>query len=103
VNCLKYETLFIIRPDASEETVAAAIEKAQEQVTRNEGIIVALENWGRRKLAYEIDRFTDGIFVKMDFEMPGDTLSKLTRHFMLSEEIIRHQTVKPPQRKSAAS
>lgn len=99
---MKYETIFIIKPDATEETVAAAIEKAQEQVTRNEGIVTGLENWGRRKLAYEIDHFTDGIFVKMDFEMPGEMVSKLSRHFMLSEEVLRHTTIKPPQRKAAA-
>jgi small subunit ribosomal protein S6 len=98
----KYEIIFIIKPDASEETVAAAIEKAQEQVTRNEGIIVGLENWGRRKLAYEIDHLTDGIFVKMDFEVPGEAVGKLSRHFTLSEEIIRHQIIKQVERKSAA-
>ncbi len=99
---MKYETIFIIRPDASEETVAAAIEKAQGQVTQNEGIVLGLENWGRRKLAYEVARFTDGIFVKMDFEAPGNVIEKLSRHFTLSEEVIRHQTVKQPQKKAAA-
>ena len=99
---MKYETIFIIRPDASEEVIAAAIEKAQDQVTRNEGIINGLENWGRKKLAYEIERFTDGIFVKMDFEAPGEVIEKLSRHFTLSDEVIRHQTVKQPERKSAA-
>jgi len=98
----KYETIFIIRPDASEETIAAAIEKAQEQVTRNEGIILGLENWGRKKLAYEIDRFTEGIFVKMDFEAPGDVIAKISRHFMLSEEVIRHQTIRQQERKTTA-
>lgn len=98
----RYEVVFVIRPDATEETVAEATEKAQEQVTRNGGIILALENWGRKKLAYEINRFTDGIYVKMDFEAPGDLVDKLARHFTLSEDVIRHQTVHPGERKSAA-
>lgn len=98
----KYETLFIIRPDASEESIAAAIEKAQTEVTRNDGIVLALESWGRKKLAYEIDRFTDGIFVKMDFEAPGDVIEKLSRHFALSENVIRQQTVKQTEKKPAA-
>jgi small subunit ribosomal protein S6 len=64
----RYEVLFVIQPDASEETISEATEKAQDQVTRNGGIILGLENWGRKKLAYEIQRFTEGIYVKMDFE-----------------------------------
>jgi small subunit ribosomal protein S6 len=99
---LKYETIFVIRPDASEEAIAAAIEKAQGQVTRNDGIVQGLENWGRKKLAYEIGHFSEGIFVKMDFETSGDVVEKLSRHFVLSEDVIRHQTVKLPVRKAAA-
>lgn len=98
----KYETIFILRPDASEEVIAQAIDKAQEQVTRNGGIILGLENWGTKKLAYEIDRFTEGIYVKMDIEAPGDVPDRLVKHFNLSEEVIRHQTVKAKERKSAA-
>ncbi|GAB4346127.1 MAG: 30S ribosomal protein S6 [Candidatus Abyssubacteria bacterium] len=99
----KYEVIFIIRPDASEEAVAQATEKAQEQVTRNGGIILALENWGSKKLAYEIDKFSDGNYFKMDIEAPGDVIDKLARHFLLSEEVIRHQTIRVKEKKSAAS
>ncbi len=98
----RYEVLFVIRPDAAEETVAEVTEKAQEQVTRNGGIILALENWGRKKLAYEISRFTEGIYVKMDFEASGDVVDKLARHFTLSEDVVRHQTIHQTDRKSAA-
>lgn len=89
----KYEVVFVIRPDASEETVAEATEKAQEQVTRNGGIVLALENWGSKKLAYEVQRFTEGIYIKMDIVAPGDVVEKLSRHFVLSEHVIRHQPI----------
>jgi small subunit ribosomal protein S6 len=95
----KYEVLFVIRPDASEETVAEATEKAQEQVTRNGGIVLGLENWGSRKLAYEIQRFTDGVYIKMDIEAAGDVVKALSRHFTLSEDVIRHQTIRLSERK----
>ena len=97
----KYEVIFIIRPDASEEAIADATEKAQEQVTRNGGIVQALENWGRKKLAYEIDRLTEGIYVKMDIEASGDVIQTLARHFTLSEVVIRHQTIRLPDKKAA--
>lgn len=98
----KYETIFVVRPDASEEAVAAATEKAQEQVTRNGGIVLALENWGSKKLAYEIQRFTEGIYLKMDIEAPGEVIDILARHFNLSEDVIRHQTVRLTEKKTTA-
>jgi small subunit ribosomal protein S6 len=99
----KYETIFIIRPDASEETVAGATEKAQEQVTRNGGIVLALENWGSKKLAYEIQRFTEGIYIKMDIEAPGEVIDLLARHFKLSEDVIRNQTLKVEEKKKTTA
>lgn len=99
----KYEVLFVIRPDASEEEVSATTEKAQEQVTRNGGIVSGLENWGSKKLAYEVQRFTEGIYVKMDIEATGDVLDALSRHFALSEDVIRNQIVKQREKDKAAS
>ncbi len=98
----KYEVIFIIRPDASEEIVAQATEKAQEQVTRNGGIILSLDNWGEKKLAYEIQKLREGIYVKLDIEAPGEVVGLLARHFMLSESVIRHQTIRLDSTKTAA-
>ena len=97
----KYEALFVIRPDAPEEMVAEVTEKAQQQVTRNGGIILGLENWGRKKLAYEIKRFTEGVYIKMDFEATGDVVDKLARHLTLAEEVIRYQTTRQDEKKTA--
>lgn len=97
----KYEVIFIIRPDASEEAVGEATEKAQQQVTRNGGIVLSLENWGSKRLAYEIQKLTEGIFVKMDIEAPGEVIGLLARHFSLSESVIRHQTIRLDEEKSA--
>ena len=79
-----------------------ATEKAQEQVTRNGGIVLALENWGSKKLAYEIQRLTDGIYVKMDIEAPGEVIGMLARHFNISEEVIRHQAIRLDKKKTTA-
>ncbi len=98
----KYEVIFVIRPDASEEVIAHATEKAQEQVTRNGGIVQALENWGSKRLAYEIQKLREGIYIKMDIEAPGEVVGLLARHFTLSEAVIRHQTIRLDQKKSAA-
>jgi small subunit ribosomal protein S6 len=97
----KYEVLFIIRPDISEEVVDEITEKAQAQVTRNGGIVLALENWGSKRLAYEIQKLTEGIYIKMDIEAPGEVIDMLARHFNLSETVIRHQTIRLDQKKTA--
>lgn len=98
----KYEVIFIIRPEASEEVIAQAIDKAQAQVTRNGGIILSLENWGSKKLAYEIQKFTEGIYVKMHIEAPGEVVGLLAKHFTLSESVIRYQTLRLDEKKTAA-
>ena len=96
----RYEVIFIIRPDVSEEGMALATEKAQEQVTRNGGIVLSLENWGNKKLAHEMQKFTDGVYVKMDIEAPGDVIAILARHFTLSETVLRHQTIRLDEKKT---
>lgn len=99
----RYEVIFVIRPDASEETISKATEKAQEQVTRNGGIVLGLENWGRKRFSFDIKHLGEGIYIKMDFEAPGDVVDKLSRHFALSEEIIRHQTIRQLKKRTTAS
>lgn len=98
----KYEIIFVIRPDASEETIAKATEKAQEQVTQNGGIVSGLENWGNKKLAYEIQRFTEGIYLKMDIAAPGEVVDILSKHFNLSEAVIRYQPIRLDDKKKVA-
>ena len=97
----RYETIFVIQPDASEEAVAEVTEKAQQQVTRNGGIVLGLENWGRKKLAYEVKRFTEGVYIKMDLEAPGEVIDKLARHLSLADEVIRYQTTRQDEKKTA--
>ena len=97
----RYEVIFMVRPDAGEEALALATEKAQEQVTRNGGIVLSLENWGSKKLSHEIEKLTEGIYIKMDIEAPGEVIAMLSRHFSLSESVIRNQTIRLEKKKTA--
>ena len=99
---IRYEVIFIIRPDVDEEALALATEKAQEQVTKNGGIVLSLENWGSKKLSHEIEKSTEGIYIKMDIEAPGEVIAMLSRHFSLSESVIRNQTIRLDKKKTAA-
>ena len=66
-----YESLFIIRPSLSDEDTTALIEKMKGTVTKHGASLVRAENWGRKKLAYEIKRERKGTYVYFYFQGPG--------------------------------
>ncbi|HQR13520.1 MAG TPA: 30S ribosomal protein S6 [Nitrospira sp.] len=92
-----YESLFIIRPTLSDEETTALIEKMKGTVTKNGATIVRAENWGRKKLAYEIKRERKGTYVYFYFQGPGTTIADLERAYRLEDSIIKFLTVKLEQ------
>ncbi|MDQ7794601.1 MAG: 30S ribosomal protein S6 [bacterium] len=102
-----YETTFILRPDLDEEAVAAAVSKVTTLITAGGGVIEGRDDWGKRRLAYEIDGERDGIYVILRFRAQPATLKELERLFRLTEEVLRHLVVRwevpPPAEKPAES
>ena len=92
-----YESLFIIRPSLSDEETTALIEKMKGTVTKNGASIVRAENWGRKKLAYEIKRERKGTYVYFYFQGPGAVIAELERSYRLEDSIIKFLTVKLEQ------
>jgi small subunit ribosomal protein S6 len=84
-----YEALFIVRPDLGDEEIQAVADKYQAMVTDQGGVIVRSEIWGKRKLAYEVKHFTEGVYVLLRFEAESDFVAKLEGQFRLSEQVIR--------------
>ncbi|GIQ70051.1 30S ribosomal protein S6 [Xylanibacillus composti] len=89
----KYEMMFIIRSEADEETVQAVGEKLQGIITNNGGTVDKYEVKGKRRLAYEINKQHDGIYVLVNFTAGRETVSELDRVIRISDEIIRHLIV----------
>ncbi len=89
-----YESLFIIRPSLSDEETNALIEKMKGAVTKNGASLVRAENWGRKKLAYEIKRERKGAYVYFYFQGPGAVIAELERSYRLEDSIIKFLTVK---------
>lgn len=89
----KYEVMFIIRTDVEQEVVDATVEKFQ-NIVNNGGEIVKSEVLGKRRLAYEIDKHRDGIYVLFNFNAPSEVVAELDRVMKISDEIIRHLIVK---------
>lgn len=88
-----YEIVFIVHPDQSEQ-VPAMIERYQALVTGGGGVIHRLEDWGRRQLAYPIQKVHKAHYVLMNIEVEGATLAELENAFKFNDAVLRHLTVK---------
>jgi len=89
----KYEVMFIIRSDVEQELLDATVEKFQ-NIVNNGGELEKSEVLGKRRLAYEIDKHRDGIYVLFNFNAPAEVVAELDRVMKISDEIIRHLIVK---------
>ena len=89
-----YETMYILRPDLGEEQVEQAINKYQNLIREQGAEQVEIQNRGKRRLAYEINRQRDGIYIQMNYQGPGKLVAPLERAMRLSEEVIRYLTIK---------
>jgi small subunit ribosomal protein S6 len=89
----KYELMYIIRTDLEQEAVDATIQKVQD-IINNGGEITHHEVLGKRRLAYEIRKYRDGIYVLVKFNAPAPVVAELDRVIRITDEIIRHLIVK---------
>ncbi len=88
-----YEICFIVHPDQSEQ-VPGMVERYRSIVTTKGGSIHRLEDWGRRQLAYPIQKIHKAHYVLMNIECDGETLNELEHAFKFNDAVLRHLTVK---------
>lgn len=89
-----YETMYILRPDLADEQVEQAIAK-YENLLRDQGVDnIQIQNRGKRRLAYEIGKHRDGVYVQMNYTGPGSAIAVMERSMRLSEEVVRYLTTK---------
>jgi small subunit ribosomal protein S6 len=88
-----YEIVFIVHPDQSEQ-VPAMIERYRATIGARQGKIHRLEDWGRRQLAYPIEKVHKAHYVLMNIECDGETLGELEHSFKFSDAVLRHLIVK---------
>jgi small subunit ribosomal protein S6 len=88
-----YEVVFIVHPDQSEQ-VPAMIERYKTLVTTNAGQIHRLEDWGRRQMAYPIQKVHKAHYVLMNIECNSETLVELESAFKFNDAVLRHLTIK---------
>jgi len=86
--------MYILRPDIEEEQYAQEIGRFEELVKGEGGRVEGIDEWGKRKLAYEIRHYDQGYYVLMNFAYPPARLPQLEERLKLNEAILRHQVVR---------
>ena len=90
----RYETIFIIPADLTEDEINALIERYQSIITKNKGMVIKVEKWGKRKMAYEIKKQIRGFYVLMDLVSVSAVITELERNFKIDEKILKFMTIK---------
>jgi len=89
-----YEELFIVKPDATEEEIDALIEQMKAVVTHASGTVNKVEKWGKRRLAYKVDRYREGEYVLIEFQAGPETVREFERRLRVTDAVIKFLTVR---------
>ncbi len=104
----RYELMLVLRPDVPDDRSQALIDRTTRQIVASGGQIVKVAPWGRRRLAYPIDRHREGSYHIVVFEGPSTVVAELERGLLITEEVLRHlvtrveRPVRPQRRDDAA-
>lgn len=93
-----YELLYFVDPAATEEARAGVSKRIDVAVTENGGKIDNVEDWGKRKLAYDIDGLTEGDYILIDFHADPTQIAELDRVLRINDNVKRHMIVRRPDK-----
>ena len=88
-----YELLFFVAPTLDEEGRANVMNRIENTITAGEGVIDSTEDWGKRKLAYEINGLAEGDYILVDFHVGPDHIAELDRILRINDNVQRHMIV----------
>ena len=86
----RYELMLVLRPDVADDRSQALIDRTTRGISASGGQIVKVAPWGRRRLAYPIDRHREGSYHIVLFEAPSDAIGELEHSLLITEEVLRH-------------
>ena len=86
----RYELMLVIRPDVADDKSQALVDRTTRQIVTAGGQIVKVAPWGRRRLAYPIDRHREGSYQIILFEAPPGAITELEHTLLITEEVLRH-------------
>lgn len=90
----RYETIYIANPNLEDDALKEVVAKFSDIIEKKRGSIVKIDDWGKRKLAYEVKRFDKGHYVLLDFCGFPEALTELERNLKLDDRILKYMTVK---------
>jgi len=93
-----YEMMVILDPDLEERTVAPSLDRYLSLVTNNGGTVDSVDVWGRRRMAYEIQKKAEGIYAVVELHAEPDTVKELDRQLGLNESVLRTKVIRPDAR-----
>ena len=94
---IDYEILLLLDPDLAEESQADVITRVRALIEKGGGTFVRHDAWGKRKLAYEIDKKADGNYHLLLFSAPAETLDEISRVLKIDDNVMRHMATRRPQ------
>ncbi len=89
----RYETIFIVQIDLPTDELSSLIERYRAIVTALKGTIIKVEKWGKRKLAYEIKKQSNGYYVMIDFAGKSAIIDELERNFKIDDKVLKFMTI----------
>ena len=91
-----YELLFFVDPTITDEARAGVMKRIEVAITENGGQVDNVDNWGKRKLAYEIDKLTEGDYTLVNFQADPTQIAELARVLRINDAVKRHMIVRRP-------
>jgi small subunit ribosomal protein S6 len=90
----EYETIYIARPDLTEDVMTKITARYEQVITSNNGTILVSEDWGKRKLAYVISKHQRGHYIYLNYVAPAALVAEVERNLGLEDQLLRFLTVK---------
>ena len=91
----KYELAVVVSAKIEDDARTAVIEKVKKTIEKHGGQITNVDDWGKKKLAYEIEKMTEGFYYFIQFDAPADMPARLEEKLRIQDHVIRFLVVKP--------
>lgn len=89
----RYETIFILDPDLSEDARSQRVEKTKDLIGKMNGVLIEQEDWGNKRLAYEIKKKTRGHYVRLDYCGDGELVHEIERNCRIDDKYLKYMTI----------
>ncbi len=89
-----YETLYLLPPDLSQDEYKAVVEKFNGIIEKNGGVVIRIDEWGKKDLAYQVRKFDKGFYILLQYCGPPGITFLLERDLRLDDRVMKYQTIK---------